>query len=80
MVYRPTDRHTDRHTDPPTVANQYAPFFKGGIKINRKFKAYMINILLTEKCNAQRAPKIKLQLKLLQLLPNVTIHFLQSGY
>ena len=40
----------------------------------------MINILLTEKCNAQRAQKITVQLKLLQLLPNVTIHFLQSGY
>ena len=29
----PTDRHTDRHTDRPTVAKQYAPFFKRGIKI-----------------------------------------------
>ena len=35
MVYRPTDWPTDRHTctDRPTVAKQYAPSFKGGIKI-----------------------------------------------
>ena len=28
LTYQPTDQHTD----PPTVAKQYAPFFKGGIK------------------------------------------------
>ena len=32
LVYRPTDRPIDRHTERPTVAKQYAPFFKGGIK------------------------------------------------
>ena len=33
LVYRPTDIPTDIPTDRPTVAKQYAPFFKGGIKI-----------------------------------------------
>ena len=28
-----TDIPTDRHTNRPTVAKQYAPFFKGGIEI-----------------------------------------------
>ena len=35
LVYRPTDRPTYRPTDRPTVAKQYAPFFKGSIKISR---------------------------------------------
>ena len=35
LVYRPTDRPIDRHTERPTVAKQYAPFFKGGGGIKR---------------------------------------------
>ena len=37
-----TDRQTDIPTDRPTVAKQYAPFFKGGIKT-------LILLILTQK-------------------------------
>ena len=33
---------TDRPTDRPTVAKQYAPFFKGGIKIGRTCWIFLV--------------------------------------
>ena len=45
LVYRQTDRPTYQHTDRHTVAKQYDPFFKGGIKIEHLSRYGRWNLL-----------------------------------